>query len=141
MGTAVGTAVGLAVGVTTGLGDAVGDGLAVGETLGEAPADPSDGPAEVEEDAPADEVDEGLGLPVGELQAARTRAASRVATRPRIGSRVARISPQTTPASAGRLRPPPDRAAPAGWGTVAPETDDDHPIDPQARRRVGTLGR
>jgi hypothetical protein len=90
---AVGFWVGRRVGVGGRVGTSVGDGLAVEDGLaGDAAEETPDAVAE----AATDEVDEALGLGVGELQPIRRRAAIVTPLTGRIESRNARISSKTT---------------------------------------------
>ncbi|MEO8251193.1 MAG: hypothetical protein ABI978_01525 [Chloroflexota bacterium] len=71
IGFAVGLMVGIGLGVGASVGVGLGDGLAVGDTVAV-----SEGSADSGGEAVADQVEEALGLPVGELQATRRRPAS-----------------------------------------------------------------
>ena len=107
---------GVTIGVGMDAGGVVGDGLDDGEVVGDA----SDGPADAAVDVLADEVDKPLGLPDDELQATSMMGTRAAPTTRRLGSQMARMSPQTTPASAGRLPTLPGRrdGRPMGYGCV-----------------------
>ena len=85
--TGFGVAAGFAVGRRVGVGAGVGEGLGVSDGLGV-----GDGLAVG--DAACVVLDEGLGLPVGELQPISRRAAMAMPPRRRIDSTGARISPR-----------------------------------------------
>ena len=88
-------------GVGTGVGDGVGDGLAVGDAVGEAEGDALGDPlprtGEADPEAPPEAPLDGIGLPVGELQPATTRAARAKAWEVPRAPRRRGMSRQTTP--------------------------------------------
>ncbi|MDQ2853517.1 MAG: alpha-1,4-glucan--maltose-1-phosphate maltosyltransferase [Chloroflexota bacterium] len=93
--------------VGIGVGDAVAVAVGDGEAVGDAEGEASDGVAEVDAEADAEVVEEALGLPVGELQAARMTAVKAAAAIRLIGWGEATMSRQTTPTWPGcsnRLR-------------------------------------